>query len=186
MTPRQYLLSQALLLAFIPFGLGLVAVGLGTSVPLLPVELELVIVGLVGLVPVFWLQWHQPLYVFCNGLQALEPSGLDANAQNLLAQSQNREQRLLAILLVLLFLGVMQQIDQVSPLFAGLSPVNPAASGGRVIGLVIASVGLATAHAAAQVGLNAVRVALLKPELSEPAKKLRPVMIVGRSLAGDS
>ncbi|NJK71989.1 MAG: low-complexity tail membrane protein [Synechococcaceae cyanobacterium SM2_3_60] len=186
MTPRQYLLSQALLLAFVPFGLGLVAVGLGTSVPLLPVELELAIVGLVGLVPVFWLQWHKPLYVFCNGLQALKLADLDANAQNLLAQSQNREQRLLAILLVLLFLGVMQQIDQVSPLFAELSPVNSVAPGSRVIGLVIASIGLVTAHAAAQVGLNAVRVALLKPELSEPAQQLRPVTIVGKSLTGDS
>lgn len=180
MTSRQLLLNQVLVLAFLPIAIALVAIGLGTSVPALPVAVELAIVAVVGITPVFWLQWHQPIYIFCNGRVAIAPTDLNNAEQILLAQSQNREQRLLTVLVALLLLGLLQQIDQIAPLFAVLSPVNVAASGARFSGLVIASVGLAAAHFCAQVGLNAVRVAILKPELAEPAPLPQRMTIIGK------
>ncbi|MEN9204544.1 MAG: hypothetical protein Q6J68_03585 [Thermostichales cyanobacterium SZTDM-1c_bins_54] len=133
----------------------LVLVGLGSGDPWW-VPGELLLLGLAGVVPGFWVQWRRPLVLWpWTGLAGMdrEPAWL--------AGLGTRDHQVLTILVAVLLLVLNRLLYQVAPLFAGLSPLRATAPGSHLLGLLLGLVGMMGLGLTLQVGLAGVRLWLL-------------------------
>ncbi|MEQ8961008.1 MAG: low-complexity tail membrane protein, partial [Coleofasciculus sp. C2-GNP5-27] len=109
-------------LAALPLTLEVVALGLATGEPLLPVWLELLIVAVIGIAPVLWMQLTRPFDIFSLLIVALKPDCLTESQRRLLSLFDRKTNPLLTIGAAGFMVWVLWQIYSIAPLAAGVVP----------------------------------------------------------------
>ncbi|NJL99436.1 MAG: low-complexity tail membrane protein [Synechococcaceae cyanobacterium SM2_3_2] len=138
---EPFLWIHAAGIATVPLWVLVVLVGLATGDPLLPVGLEKLLVEL-AVLPVVWMQAWRPFYIFSLVAVSVPSEQLDERRRQVLAGFQQPLYRFVVLPLVsVLVVGYVGWSYDVAPLFASLSPIHQA-PGSRVMGLLIAVVGV--------------------------------------------
>jgi len=153
--------------AALPIFLGLCLLGLAVGSPLLPVWVELFLVGAIGIAPVLWMQWFRPFYIFSILVVAVKPQNLTNGQQRILAGFKSRLNKGLAILVAVLLAVILWQLYRFAPLAAGVAPFPPQ---WRFAGLFLAALAFLASNLFLQVPVSVMAV-LLMPESEFAATK---------------
>jgi hypothetical protein len=162
-------------IAVLPLFLGVCLTGLAVGFPVLPVWLELFLVGALGVGPVLWMQWFRPFYIFSVLLVAVKPEKLTVIQQRLLSRFKTKLNQFLALIVAILLIVVLRQLYQLAPLAAAIVPLPPSE---RLWGLLLAALAFLLSNLFLQVPVSAIA-ALLTTEgtyaVAEPylAPKIR-------------
>jgi hypothetical protein len=122
-------------LASLPIFLGLCLIGFATGDPILPVWLEILLVGLLGIGPVLWMQWQRPFYIFSLVAVVLKPEQLTEDQRRLLTLFLSQRNRVLAAIVPGVLLVVLKKLYDIAPIAAGSSPFP---TDWRLVGLLVA------------------------------------------------
>lgn len=144
-------------LAVLPIALELCILGLAVGDPILPVWLELLLVGGVGVIPALWMQWQQPFDIFSLLIMVVKPNQLTLNQKRILSLFKTKETRIAAMLTAVLSASILWQLYRAAPIAAEVAPSLP---GGRIVGLLVAAVAFAAANLFLQVPVSVLRVLL--------------------------
>ncbi|HLO50433.1 MAG TPA: low-complexity tail membrane protein [Kamptonema sp.] len=143
--------------AALPFFLGACLLGLAVGSPVLPVWLELFLVGAIGIVPVLWMQWFRPFYIFSILVVAVKPEKLTVVQQRILTRFKTELNRGLAIGVAILLFVVLRQLYQIAPLAAEVAFFPPQ---WRLGGLLLAALAFLGGNLFLQVPVSAIAVLL--------------------------
>jgi hypothetical protein len=144
-------------LAVLPIALELCVLGLAVGDPILPVWLELLLVGSVGIIPALWMQWQRPFDIFSFLVVVIKPEQLTSSQNRILSLFKTKETRIGAVLAAVLSTAILWQLYKIAPIAAEVAPSPP---GGRIIGLLVAAVAFAAANLFLQVPVSVLRVLL--------------------------
>lgn len=144
-------------LAVLPIALELCVLGLAVGNPILPVWLELLLVGSIGIVPALWMQWQHPFDIFSLLVVVIKPTQLTSEQKRILSSFKTKETRAAAGLTAILSVAVLWQLYKVAPIAAEVAPSLP---GGRIVGVLVAAVVFAAANVFLQVSVSVLRVLL--------------------------
>jgi hypothetical protein len=153
--------------AVLPIFLGLCLLGLAVGSPLLPVWLEIFLVGVVGIAPVLWMQWFRPFYIFSILVVAMKPQNLTNAQQRILTRFKSPLNRWLAVVVAVLLAVILWQLYRFAPLAAGIVPFPPQ---WRLAGLLLAALAFLASNLFLQVPASVIPV-LLAPESELAATK---------------
>lgn len=142
-------------IAAVPLFLELCFLGLAVGDPLLPVWVEVLLVGLVGIAPTVWMQWQRPFCIFSLLAVALKPEVLTEEQRRLLRLFRSDESRFLTLGASALMLLVLWQLYRFAPIASHVAPFPPQA---RVAGLALAAIAFLGANLFLQVPVSVVRV----------------------------
>jgi len=162
-------------LAALPIFLGLCWLGLAVGSPLLPVWLEVFLVGAAGIGPVLWMQWFRPFYIFSILVVAVKPQNLTNAQQRILAGFKSRLNQGLALFLAILLAVTLWQLYRFSPLVASVAPFPPQ---WRFAGLLLAAGAFLASNLFLQVP-GSVLAVLLTPESKFAARQPHVLEKVG-------
>ncbi|UIE37056.1 low-complexity tail membrane protein [Leptodesmis sichuanensis] len=124
-------------LATLPLWLELCWLGLAAGDPVLPFWLELLLVAAIGIVPIFWMQWQRPFYIFSLIGVALKPAQLTEDQRRLLTLFKSQRNRWLAIAPAIITFFALRQLYYLAPI---ANPVTPFAAEARWLGLLVAAI----------------------------------------------
>ena len=144
-------------LAALPLCLELVWLGLAVGDPILPVWLEFLLVGAIGIVPVLWMQLTRPFDIFSLLVLAMKPEQLAEQQRRILSLFKTKTNPLLTIVGAVFMLWVLWQIYRVAPVAAAIAPLAP---GWRLAGLLGASLAFLASNLFLQVPLSVAQVLL--------------------------
>lgn len=144
-------------LAAFPLALELVWLGLAMGEPLLPVWLELLIVGAIGTVPVLWMQLTRVFDIFSILVVAIAPDQLSEEQRRLLSLFDKKTNKILTIAAGILMLWVLWQVYRFAPVAAPVASMVP---GWRIAGLLGAGVAFLASNLFLQVPLSVAQVLL--------------------------
>ena len=153
--------------AVLPIFLGLCLLGLAVGSPLLPVWLEVFLVGVVGIAPVLWMQWFRPFYIFSILVVAMKPQNLTPLQQRILTRLKSPLNRGLALFVAVLLVIILWQLYRFAPLAASVAPFPPQ---WRLAGLLLAAVAFLASNLFLQVPVS-VSAVLLTTESEFAATK---------------
>ena len=153
--------------AALPIFLGLCLLGLAVGSPMLPVWLEVFLVGVAGIVPVLWMQWFRPFYIFSVLVVAVKPQKLTSLQQRILTRFKTKLNQGIAIFVAVLLAVILWQLYRFAPLAAGVAPFPPS---WRWAGLLLAASAFLASNLFLQVSA-AVMAVLLTPESEFAATK---------------
>lgn len=169
-------------LAAVPLWVDGCLLGLSTGEPLLPTGVELGLVEIAGIAPVLWMQWQKPFCIYSLLVLSLRPDSLDEQQRRLLNLFQGWLQRLLALLVLPLLLVGLWKLYALAPLAVGM---NPLATQGRGLGLLVAAICFLLVNLFVQVPVSVMRVlAASKNQIEQlnpyPTEQIsRDFMLVG-------
>ncbi|NJM60090.1 MAG: low-complexity tail membrane protein [Oscillatoriales cyanobacterium RU_3_3] len=164
---EPFLWIHAAGIAALPLFLGMCLLGLAVGSPVLPVWLEVFLVAIAGIVPVLWMQWFRPFYIFSILAVAVKPEKLTPLQQRILTRFKSAVNRGIAVFVAVLLAVILWQIYKLSPLAAGVSPFPPQ---WRVAGLLVAALAFLASNLFLQVPASVFAV-LLTPESEFAAAK---------------
>lgn len=144
-------------LAVLPITLELCILGLAVGDPTLPVWLELLWVGSIGIIPALWMQWQRPFDIFSLLVAVIKPEQLTSDQKRILSLFKTKETRIGAVLAAVLSVGILWQLYRIAPVAVD---VAPSPLGGRIIGLLVAAVAFAAANLFLQVPVSVLRILL--------------------------
>ncbi|MEO1401092.1 MAG: low-complexity tail membrane protein [Cyanobacteria bacterium J06635_1] len=147
-------------LAIVPLLLDLCLAGLATADPVLPVGLEMALISLVGALPILWMQWQRPFYIFSLGIVALDPAVLTSNQRQMLSLMRSQWVRAANLLGAGLLVIFLWQLYRMAPIAATTTPFVGMA---RPYGLAIAAMAFLGANLFTQVPIMVLRVLLASP-----------------------
>ena len=153
--------------AALPIFLGLCLLGLAVGSPLLPVWLEMFLVGVAGIVPVLWMQWFRPFYIFSILVVAVKPQNLTSLQHRILTRFKTNLNKGLALLVPVLLAVILWQLYRFAPLAASVAPFP---SSWRWAGLLLAASAFLASNLFLQVSTSVMGV-LLTPESEFAATK---------------
>ncbi len=140
-------------LAALPITLGLCVLGLGVGDPILPIWLELALVGGIGIGLTLWMQWQRPFYIFSVLAVALRPEQLTTNQQRVLSLFKTSGARLWTVIAALGSVVGLWQFYKIAPIAAEVVPLRSHAAG-----LLLATAAFLASSLFFQVPLSALRV----------------------------
>jgi len=143
--------------AALPFFLGACLLGLAVGSPVLPVWLELFLVGAIAIAPVLWMQWFRPFYIFSILVVAVKPEKLTLVEQRILTRFKTKLNRGLAVGVAIVLAVILRQIYQLAPLAAEVAFFPPQ---WRLGGLLLAALAFLGANLFLQVPVSAIAVLL--------------------------
>ncbi|MGG6296126.1 low-complexity tail membrane protein [Leptolyngbya sp. AN02str] len=143
----------------VPLLLELCALGLAAGDPLLPVWMEVLLLGTVGMAPALWMQWQRPFSPFSLYTVALKPAELTEDQRRVLRPLKSLENQLLAIAVAVTLFVVLWQIYRFAPLAAAVSPFSTKA---RLAGLVVAAIAFLLSNILLQISASVLRVLLIR------------------------
>lgn len=123
-------------LATLPIFLFLCLVFLSVGEPVLPVWMELCLVAAIGVLPLLWMQFRRPFYIFAILGVALKPENLTEQQRKILCLINTNLNRVLSVLAAILLVGVLWQMYQAAPLVANIASFLPQ---WRSVGLLLAA-----------------------------------------------
>lgn len=144
-------------LAALPLALELVWLSLAVGEPLLPVWLELLIVGAIGTVPVLWMQLARVFDIFSILVVAIAPDQLSEEQRRILSLFHKKTNKILAIAAGIFMLWVLWQIYRFAPIAAPVASILPE---WRIAGLLGAGVAFLASNLFLQVPLSVAQVLL--------------------------
>jgi len=150
--------------AAVPIFLGLCLLGLAVGSPLLPVWLEMFLVALAGIVPVLWMQWFRPFYIFSILVVAVKPQNLTSLQHRILTRFKTNLNKGLALFVAVLLAVILWQLYRFAPLAASFPP------SWRWAGLLLAASAFLASNLFLQVSTSVMAV-LLTPESEFAATK---------------
>jgi hypothetical protein len=153
--------------ATLPIFLGLCLLGLAVGSPLLPVWLEMFLVAVAGIVPVLWMQWFRPFYIFSILVVAVKPQNLTSLQQRILTRFKTNLNKGLALFVAVLLAVILCQLYRFAPLAASVAPFPPS---WRWAGLLLAASAFLASNLFLQVSASVMAV-LLTPESELAATK---------------
>ncbi|MEG4392183.1 low-complexity tail membrane protein [Microcoleus sp. BROC3] len=153
--------------AALPIFLGLCLLGLAVGSPLLPVWLEMFLVAVAGIVPVLWMQWFRPFYIFSILVVAVKPQNLTNAQHRILTRFKTKLNQGLALFVALLLAVILWQLYRFAPLAASVAPFPPS---WRWAGLLLAASAFLASNLFLQVSASVIAV-LLTPESEFAATK---------------
>jgi hypothetical protein len=161
-------------IAALPIFFEICLLGLAAGDPLLPAVLELGFVAVVGIAPIFWMQWQRPFYIFSLLAIALQPAQLTDKERRLLRFFKSQEVRVLTAIAPIILTIILWQLYKLAPLAAEVTPFS-----GRLVGLLVAAIAFLGCNLFLQVPLSVVRV-LLAGEAEFAAVEPYPLERVGQ------
>ena len=153
--------------AALPIFLGLCLLGLAVGSPLLPVWLEMFLVAVAGIVPVLWMQWFRPFYIFSILVVAVKPQNLTSLQHRILTRFKTKLNKGLALFVAVLLAVILWQLYRLAPLAASVAPFPPS---WRWAGLLLAASAFLASNLFLQVSASVMAV-LLTPESEFAATK---------------
>jgi hypothetical protein len=135
--------------------------------PLLPVWLEMFLVAVAGIVPVLWMQWFRPFYIFSILVVAVKPQNLTSLQQRILTRFKTNLNKGLALFVAVLLAVILCQLYRFAPLAASVAPFPPS---WRWAGLLLAASAFLASNLFLQVSASVMAV-LLTPESELAATK---------------
>ncbi|MCT7984213.1 low-complexity tail membrane protein [Laspinema sp. A4] len=157
--------------AAVPLFLELTWVGLSVGDPLFSGGLELLLVAAVGLLPLLWMQWTRPFYIFSLLFVAIAPQYLSEEQRRILSLFLRTRNRWLALLVPVGLVAILWNLYLWSPVAAGIAAYLPQS---HFLGLAIAAGGFFGANLFLQVPVSVLAV-LLTPEPTFAATSPVPV-----------
>ncbi|MBW4654875.1 MAG: low-complexity tail membrane protein [Kaiparowitsia implicata GSE-PSE-MK54-09C] len=152
--------------AAVPLCLEVCALGLAAGDPVLPVPVEVLLVGIAGIAPPLWLQWQRPFNLYSIYAVCLKPSELTEQQRRTLRPLKSLETQILAIAVAVLMLVLLWKIYQAAPLIASV-----ASSRSRWAGLGLGAIAFFLSNLLMQIAASAGRVLVIS---AAAAAKLTP------------
>ena len=121
----------------LPLLLEVVWLSLAIGEPFLPFWLELALLMVIGILPIFWMQWYRPFDIFSLLLIALKPESLTVERQRVLGLLKTTKQKVIALLSALIMAIMLWFLYLWSPLAATAAANFPQ---WRLLGLMIAGI----------------------------------------------
>lgn len=144
-------------IAAVPIWLELCWLGLAAGNPVLPFWLELLVLAAIGIVPIFWMQWQRPFYIFSLIGVALKPAQLTEDQRRLLSLFKAQRNRFLAIAAAIIAFLALRQLYYLAPIAA---PVTPFTSESRWLGLLVTAIAFLGVNLFLQVPISVLSVML--------------------------
>lgn len=160
--------------AALPIFLEICLLGLAAGDPFLPPVLELGLIAIVGIAPIFWMQWQRPFYIFSLLAIALQPAQLSDQERRLLRFFKSQEVRVLTAIAPIILTIILWQLYKLAPMAAEITPFS-----GRLVGLLVAAIAFLGCNLFLQVPLSVVRV-LLAGEAEFAAVEPYPLERIGQ------
>ncbi|MDV2991850.1 MAG: hypothetical protein N4J56_001504 [Chroococcidiopsis sp. SAG 2025] len=142
-------------LATLPILLQLCWLGLAVGDPILPVWLEFSIVAAIGVLPVLWMQLSRPFLIFAVLGVAQKPTQLDEQQRKVLRLIRTTSNRLLAMIVAVLLVGLLWLLYRTAPIAANVIPLPPQWRG---LGLLVASIAFLASNLFLQIPVSVARV----------------------------
>jgi len=160
-------------LAVLPLLLEVVWLGLAVGKPS-PFWLELGAIALIGIVPVFGMQWYRPFDIFSILLLSVKPEQLEPQQRQILQLFKTPKHRILTLLGALIMLAILWGLYRVAPVAAALTPLPPR---WHWAGIAIAAIAYGLANLFLQVPIGVIGVLLTSEERFEQIDPLTPEAI---------
>lgn len=144
-------------IVLVPLLLDLVLLGLSIGTPLFWSWLELLLLAVVGILPILWMQLVRPFDIFSILLFSLKPEQLSPEQRQILTQFKTRPHRLVSIITAIVMSLVLWLLYRFAPLAL---TINPWSQGWHSLGLIIAAVGLLASNLFLQIPLSVLRILL--------------------------
>lgn len=155
---ERFLWIHAAGLAVLPLSLVVCLVGLAASGSLLPIWLALLVVGGVGILPILWMQWQRPFYIFSILVVALQPDQLTIDQRRILSLFKTRGARLVAVFSAIAAALLLWQLDRLTPIAVGVLPFQS-----PFLGLLLAATAFLASNLFWQIPLSVLHI-LLTPK----------------------
>jgi hypothetical protein len=152
-----YLWLHAAGLVALPLSLGLCLLGFAVGSPFLPLWLEVGSVAILGIVPIFLMQWFRPFYIFSALVVAIRPEKLTPLQLRLLTRFKTPINKGFTLIVPVLLGVILWQIYRISPLAEEGAPFPPQ---WRILGLFLAGLGFLGANLFTQVPMSVLGVLL--------------------------
>lgn len=147
--------------AALPIFLAICLLGLAVGSPILPVWLEVGLVGALGILPVVWMQMTRPFYIFSILLIAIQPEKLTEQQRRILSGFKTKGHQILTVVSPLLLLFLLGKVYQIAPLAADVAPFPPS---WRIAGLLLATAAYAGCNLFLQVPVSVLGVLFTEEE----------------------
>jgi hypothetical protein len=138
-------------LTMIPLMLEGVWLALSLGSPLGAWWLEFAIVAVIGIIPIFFLQFKRPFNFFSLLLLAISPNLLTTEQRQILSLIKQKNQRIVQIIALIFMLVILWQLYKLAPIAILITNHLPQ---WRIFALVVASLLLAMSHLFLQVALS--------------------------------
>lgn len=151
-------------IAVAPIALLIVWLSLAIATPITPYWLELIIVGMIGIIPILLMQWQKPFEIFSLLVVSLRPEVLTLEQRKILSLFKRPKQQFLALLTALLMAGKLYGIYYFAPL-AALPVVNfPQV---RLLALLVAAIAFLVANLFVQVPVSVLGILVTQNKVYE-------------------
>jgi hypothetical protein len=125
------------------------------------------LVAVAGIVPVLWMQWFRPFYIFSILVVAVKPQNLTSLQQRILTRFKTKLNQGIALFVAVLLTVILWQLYRLAPLAASVAPFPPS---WRWAGLLLAASAFLASNLFLQVSASVMAV-LLTPESEFAATK---------------
>jgi hypothetical protein len=125
------------------------------------------LVAVAGIVPVLWMQWFRPFYIFSILVVAVKPQNLTSLQQRILTRFKTKLNQGIALFMAVLLTVILWQLYRLAPLAASVAPFPPS---WRWAGLLLAASAFLASNLFLQVSASVMAV-LLTPESEFAATK---------------
>ncbi|QIR37627.1 low-complexity tail membrane protein [Tolypothrix sp. PCC 7910] len=142
-------------LATLPIFLFLCLLFLSVGEPVLPMWMELCLVAAIGVLPLLWMQFRRPFYIFAILGVALKPENLTEQQRKILCLINTNLNRVLSVLAAILLVGVLWQMYQAAPLVADIASFLPQ---WRSVGLLLAALAFFASNLFLQIPVSVARI----------------------------
>ncbi|MEP0802919.1 low-complexity tail membrane protein [Funiculus sociatus] len=142
-------------LAAVPICLEACCLFLAVGDPVSPGWVEMSLVAVVGIAPVFWMQWSRPFSIFSILAVAMKPEQLTDEQRCLLSQFKTPGNKFIAGAAAVFMLGLLWLLYQTAPLVASKAAFLPQ---WRLAGLLAATLAFLAGNLFLQVSLSVARV----------------------------
>lgn len=151
-------------IAVAPIALLIVWLSLAIATPITPYWLELIILGMIGIIPILLMQWQKPFEIFSLLVVSLRPEVLTLEQRKILSLFKRPKQQFLALLTALLMAGKLYGIYYFAPL-AALPVVNfPQV---RLLALLVAAIAFLVANLFVQVPVSVLGILFTQNKIYE-------------------
>lgn len=142
-----------------PIFLGITWLGLSISDRLSLFWIEILLMMVIGIVPVFLMQWSRPFEIFSLLILAMKPDKITDRQRQILSLFKMPKQRLLSVFTALLMLVILYELYQLPPLSLSESLKElfsefPILAQAKSLGLIIAYIAFAGANLFLQVPIS--------------------------------